>query len=153
VAKEIDKGKWAEKQVQEVLDSRSGNCVGFCYHRFPDSRSARNMIANQPSDFLVSLIDSVGFNRTIYLEVKESQNPNRLPKAKIGQYGSLYKFFLTRADVIVLIYMSAHKHWVFLEATQDNDELFCYEECPASFLLNNRKTYPTAAAALSEFFK
>lgn len=148
-----DPGKWAEREAQLWLEGCSQQSFDFAWHRFPDAKAARGALAAQPSDYLVSLVDSVGFNRTVYLEVKETAQANRLPKTKISQYGMLKKFFWTRADVIVLIYMSAHQHWVYLEATQDNDELFCYEECPASFLLNDRKTYPTAAAALQEFFK
>lgn len=149
----LDPGKWAEREAQLWLEASSQQAHDFAWHRFPDAKSARGALAAQPSDFLVSLVDSVGFNRTVYLEVKETAQERRLPKAKISQYGMLKKFFWTRADVMVLVYMSAFKHWVYLEATQDNDELFCFDECPPSFLIDNRKTYPTAAAALEEFFK
>jgi hypothetical protein len=153
MAKPLAPGKQAEKEVAIWLESCSQQDSGFAFHRFPDARAARGALAAQPSDFLVSLIDKIGFNRTVYLEVKETAQERRLPKAKISQYGSLMKFFWTRADVVVLIYMSQFKHWVFLEATQDNDELFDFPETPTSFLLTGKKTFATAAEALSEIFR
>ena len=151
--KALDPGKWAEKEAQTWLESCSKKAYDFAWHRFPDARSARGALAAQPCDFLVSLVDKVGFNRTVYLEVKETAEERRLPKAKIGQYGFLKKLHWTRADVMILVWMSKHKHWVYLEATQDNDDLFHFDECPPSFMLATQKTFPTAAAALQEFFK
>ncbi len=141
-------GKWAEKEAQSHLESCSRQSHDFAYHRFPDARAARGALAAQPSDFLVSFASRNG-NRTIYLEVKESQNPNRLSKAKIGQYGMLLKFHLTNAEVLVLVFMSTHNKWVYLTG----DDLFSYETCPASFPLTNLPTYASAAEALEEYFK
>jgi mRNA-degrading endonuclease RelE of RelBE toxin-antitoxin system len=141
-------GKWAEKQVALVLDQCSNGSSSFAWHRLPDARSARGLLAAQPSDMIVSFATKHG-NRTIYLEVKETKDIRRLQKAKIGQYGLLYKFWLTQAHVLVLVFMSTHQQWVMLTGRQ----LFCYDECPPSFLLTDLKPYDTAAEALSAYFE
>ena len=141
-------GKWAEKQAALYLEECSRESSYFAWHRFPDARAARGLLAAQPADFLVSFKSFYG-NRTIYLEVKECANPKRLPKAKIGQYGLLYKFWLTGAHVLVLVFMSATGKWVGL----DGETLFQYDECPASFPLHDLKTYDSAAEALADYFK
>lgn len=145
----LDPGKQAEKDVAVWLETCSQQDAGFAWLRFPDARSAMGRVAAQPADYLVSVAVEDGLNRTVYLEVKETANPSRLPKAKIGQYGMLRKFYWTNAHVLVLVYMSAHQQWVYLTG----DDLFCFEDCPASFPLTNLPQYDTAAAALEEYFK
>lgn len=141
----LSPGKWAEKEVQSALEGLSSANWNFAFHRFPDAKSARGALASQPSDYLVC----DGDMGTFFLEVKESSNPTRLPKAKVSQWGTLYKFDLAGANVVVLVYQSAHKHWVYLT----NDDLFSSEDCPASFVLTGRKSFSTAAEALQEIFK
>lgn len=145
----LDPGKQAEKDVAVWLETCSQQDAGFAWLRFPDARSAMGRVAAQPADYLVSVAVEDGLNRTVYLEVKETANPSRLPKAKIGQYGMLRKFYWTNAHVLVLVYMSAHQQWVYLTG----DDLFCFEDCPASFPLTNLPQYDTAAEALEEYFK
>jgi hypothetical protein len=149
--KKFDAGKWAEKETASWLESRSQQDVGFAWHRFPDARAAMGRLSAQPSDFLVSLATTSG-NRTAYLEVKETAQERRLPKSKVGQYGLLRKFYWTKAEVMVLIYMSAKKKWCYLQADQYVDDLFHYEDCPASFPIADLPTYDTAAEALESFF-
>ena len=143
-----DMGKWAEKQAALFLEQCSRECSTFAWHRFPDARAARGLLAAQPSDLLLSF-GTKGGNRTVFLEVKECANPRRLPKAKIGQYGMLLKFWLTQAHVLVLVFMSATSKWVWM----DGPRLFSYAECPASFPLHDLKPYDSAAEALSAYFK
>jgi len=143
-----DMGKWAEKQAALFLEQCSKESSEFAWLRFPDARAARGLLAAQVADFLVSFMGNDS-NRTVYLEVKECANPTRLPKAKIGQYGLLYKFWLTGAHVLVLVYMSKTQQWVRLTG----DELFCYDECPPSFLLTNLQPYALAERALSDYFE
>ncbi len=144
----LDPGKQAEKDAAAWLEQCSKEDAGFAWHRLPDARSAMGRVAAQPSDFLVSVAVEDGLNRTVYLEVKETANPARLPKAKIGQYGMLQKFYWTNAHVLVLVYMSAHQKWVYMTGAQ----LFCFEDCPASFLLTRLRRFDTAADALQEYF-
>ena len=148
----FDAGKWAEKEVQAWLEAKSAADAGFAWHRFPDARAARGALAAQPCDFLVSGATLGGGNRVVFLEVKETAQKSRLPKAKISQYGTLKKFYWTNAEVVVLVYMSEHQKWVMLQATQEIDDLFHYDECPASFDLSQLDTYETASEALESFF-
>ena len=141
--KKQEKGKWAEKEVQACLEALSKQTVALAWHRLPDSHASRNFISAQPADYV-----AIADGKTYWLEIKETQNPTRLPKAKVSQWGTLYKFHLAGAHVRVLVFQSAHNHWVFL----DNDDLFNFEDCPASFLLTGLKTFPTAAKALEEIF-
>lgn len=147
--KKFDPGKWAEDKVSEWLEECSKQDAGFAWHRFPDARAAQGRLAAQPSDFLVSVAVKGGGNRTVYLEAKETAQERRLPKAKIGQYGKLLKFYWTNAEVLVLVYMSSHQKWVYLT----NDDLFSYEDCPASFPLTNLPTFASAKEALEDYFK
>ena len=149
----FDPGKWAEDKVSEWLQECSLQDAGFAWHRFPDARAAQGRLAAQPADFLVSVAVEGGGNRTVYLEAKETAQERRLPKAKIGQYGMLRKFYWTNAEVLVLVYMSAYQKWCYLQANQLIDDLFCYEDCPASFPLTNLPQYDSAAEALEEYFK
>ncbi len=152
--KKFDPGKWAEKEAAIWLETCSQQDAGFAWLRFPDARSAMGRVAAQPADYLVSVATAKRMgNRTVYLEVKETANPSRLPKVKLSQYGMLQKFFWTNAEVLVLVYMSAHKKWVILQANFDRDDLFSYETCPASFPLTNLPQYDTAAEALEDYFK
>lgn len=141
-------GKWAEKQVALVLEQCSNESIEFAWFRFSDARAARGLLAAQPADYLVSFMGNY-HNRTVFLEVKECADPRRLPKAKIGQWGMLYKFWLTGAHVLVLVFMSKVQKWVRLTG----DELFCYDECPPSFLLTNLQPYALAERALSDYFE
>ncbi len=137
-------GKWAEKQVQTWLESRSATSFSFGWHRFPDARAARGALAAQPSDMLV-----VHTGVVMFLEIKESKETKRLPKAKVSQYGALLKFHLAGAKVAVLIFRSSLVDWVYIT----NEHLFEHEECPPSFPFEGRPSFPSAAAALQEIFK
>ena len=137
-------GKWAEKEAQTFLTQASNYTTDLAWHRLPDAKASRNFISAQPSDFVV-----IHKGVTTWLEIKETANPIRLPKAKVSQWGTLYKFHLAGANVVVLVYQSAHKHWVYLT----NDDLFSSEDCPASFVLTGRKSFSTAAEALQEIFQ
>ena len=147
----FDAGKWAEKQAQLWLEAASARDSSLAFHRFPDARAARGALAAQPSDFLISKGTPGGFNRTIYLEVKETAQIRRLPKAKVGQYGMLKKFYWTNAEVLVAVYMSEYKNWVYLQANQDVDDLFYFDECPPSFDLAHLEHYPTINDILREY--
>ena len=139
-----DKGKIYEKIVSKELEGLSSRIQGFAWHRLPDAKASRNFISAQPSDMVV-----IYKGVTTWLEIKSTMNPTRLPKAKVSQWGTLYKFHLAGANVVVLVYQSAHKHWVYLT----NGDLFSSEDCPASFVLTGRKSFSTAAEALQEIFQ
>lgn len=136
-----DKGKATEKRVQVYLESRSRASTDFAWHRFPDSRAARGALAAQPSDFLVGIAGAMTF-----LEVKETKEKHRLPKASVSQYGALLKWHLAGFRVLVVVYRSELQDWTYL----DNDDLFGYDVCPPSFPFHVSRTYPNDLVLLEE---
>lgn len=141
-----DKGKWAEKAVEEWLALQSASNVELAYHRFPDARAARGPLAAQPSDFLVAYR-----GRVILLEVKETVEKNRLPRSKISQYGKLQMFYWAGLNPAVLVFRSLYNDWVLFDQT----DLFTHgpaQATPTSFSFEGRTAWLTAAAALSDLF-
>lgn len=119
--KQFDSGKWAEEEVKKVLGERSSSDVTFAYHRYPDSRAARSALGPQPADYEVSWRPIGSFN----LEVKETGNPRRLAKSKIGQFGMLKKFWWAGKPAFILIYITPLSCWYVLtprDLFPDNDE-------------------------------
>lgn len=140
----IEKGKLAEKEVQKVLDAFTSENYDFKAMRMPDAHAARGFLAAMPSDYL-----AVFKGVTTFIEVKSTEQPTRLPKAKVSQYGYLKAFHLAGAKVLVIVHQPLLSRWVMLTG----DDLFSYEECPASFPLTNLPQYDTAAEVLEEYFK
>jgi hypothetical protein len=139
-----DRGKWAEAEVQKWLTQYSSRHVEMAWHRYPDARAARGALAAQPADFLVSILS--GSDPWVsHLEVKETENANRLPRGKISQFGMLYKFHLTGWDTFVLVYRSSRNNWTFF----NKHELFDLPGgAPTSFLFVSHRDFRTAADAL-----
>jgi len=144
VSSKANMGKWAEKEVQKALDSISASHFDLKAMRFPDARAARGFLSAMPSDYL-----AVFRGVTTFIEVKSSEQPLRLPKAKVSQYGYLKAFHLAGACVLVIVHQPLLQRWVYLTGEQ----LFSYEDCPPSFPLTNLPTYASAAEALGEYFK
>lgn len=134
------KGTWAEARVKEWLEASSAALLGFAWHRYPDSKAARNYLVAQPSDFEI-VWDGVPFK----LEVKESGEKHRLPRSRIGQWAVLRKFWLAKARVIVLVYRTDLNHWVYY----DGSDLFNWEEAPNSYVLGDRRVFSSAEEALT----
>lgn len=141
--KKPDPGKMAEKAAEDWLKVKSAASISFAYHRLPDARSARGALASQPADF-----QACNKGAFAYLEVKETKQTLRLPKAKVSQWGTLNAWHLAGCASYVLVYRSALADWVTLGPA----ELFNYDDVPASFPMAALKSYPTAAAALQEIF-
>jgi hypothetical protein len=140
--KPLDPGKWAEKQAKDWLEAESNRVLTFAWHRYPDAKAARGALAAQPADFLVAN------NATYHLEVKETKEVNRLPKAKVRQYGMLLKFSLAGIKPYVVVYRSERKDWLYFSAA----ELFCFDACPPSFDMTHRPTFATCGDLLKEIF-
>lgn len=149
MSKYADMGKWAEAEASVWLEARSAREAEFAWHRFPDSRSARNPLPAQPADFLVGWAPAGRALRLpTLLEVKETANVSRLPKDKIGQYGKLRMFHMAGYTVVVLVFRSHHNDWVVINHLQ----LFPADGLPKSFPFAGLVTFPTAAAALDRLF-
>lgn len=138
-----DRGKWAETQTRLALETLSTRRTSIAYHRFPDARSARGALANQPADMLVS-----SRGRAVMLEVKQTAQVHRLPRSKVSQWPTLRKFWLAGMGAYVIVYRSALADWVLL----DSAALFNHDEAPASFPFSGLQSYPSAAAALESIF-
>ena len=143
-----DPGKATEAAVQVWLGTEAAADSAFAYHRYPDARAARGVLAAQPADFLVAR-KVCGVRLVWHLEVKETALDRRLPKAKLGQYGKLKMFWLAGIEPVVVIYRSSVKDWVYLSAA----ELFEHDECPASFPLSDLQSFPTLNDIMTEIFK
>jgi hypothetical protein len=149
--KNDDLGKWAEGETQKWLTKRAESELGFAWHRMPDARSARGALAAQPGDFITARKVDGREPRTVWLEVKETAEERRFPRAKVAQWAKLRRFWIAGNDVIVLVYRSMFKDWTYLRAR----ELFIYDgdEAPKSFPFEGRPTFPTHNEALDEIYK
>lgn len=144
-SKNADKGKAAEGLVQDWLEARSKNDVDFAWHRFPDARSARGALAAQPSDTLV-----IKQGEPTFLEVKETAEAKRFPRAKIRQYGALRKMHWAGAVVIVLVHRSLYQDWTIFQACDlfpDADDI-----TPTSFPFEGKTFYASHQLALKRIF-
>jgi len=142
-------GKRAERAVQEWLTERSARDVRFAFHRYPDSHAARGILSAQPADYLVARWATFDRSEATNLEVKETSEVTRLPRAKITQYGKLKMFDMAGFRTVVIVYLSAKKMWTYFE----RDTLFPNtEQTPTSFPFEGRPLYPTAAEALQYIF-
>lgn len=70
-------GKDFERTLEGVFDSLQRS-HGFRYHKFVDSHAAGNLVASQPSDYLVALGSQMAF-----VEAKASAVETKLQKAMI----------------------------------------------------------------------
>ncbi|UCV26708.1 hypothetical protein [Ferribacterium limneticum] len=106
------RGKLAEKKVDEVLKRFNEMYLGVAYHRYPDARSARGSLKAQPADYLVASAP-----KAYHLEVKEMAHDFRLPKDKIAQLPLLKKFKLAGIDFGVIILHTETKLWRYVPAS------------------------------------
>lgn len=142
MAKLLDPGKQAEKDVEDWLKAASSASFQVAYHRFPDARAARGALAAQPSDFLLWY-----YGTAFFLEVKETKQVSRLPLAKVSQYGKLKQFHLAGALVRVIIYMSELKKWTVLRNFHLFEEL---DGTPTSFDLKPLPKFDTLDECMRE---
>jgi hypothetical protein len=140
-------GKWGEKQVGKWLEARSTSEAGFAYHRYPDARAARGALPAQPADFLVAYRTPLR-SSAIHLEVKETAQKTRLPRAKVSQFGKLQMFHWAGFRTLIVVYRSLFNDWTYFVP----HDLFTTEEPPASFPFVEGRSFPTAEALLDSLF-
>lgn len=149
-SRHADSGKAAEKQAEAWLMQRSAGLHEFAYHRYPDARAARGALAAQPADYLVA----AGRAGVFHLEVKETGEERRLPKAKVSQYGKLLMFWWAGIQPLVLVYRSRFNDWTYFTARElfppssDRQTI----DTPTSFPFAGRPTFVSATLALDEMF-
>ena len=100
-----NRGKNSEKIVDDLF-KKWNRKASFCYHRLPDSRSARGAIKAQPGDFLFF---SGGYGGVV--EVKETQHAYRLARDKVPQLPTLHKFEMAGAKCVVLVHHYLEGIW------------------------------------------
>jgi hypothetical protein len=154
--KKWEPGKFAERCVQDWLEARCRMYRDFAWHRYPDSRSARNPIAAQPSDFLAAQLEGrperyLRRTKAVHIEVKEVAEQTRLPRSKIRQYGKLKLFDWAAFDTIVIVFITSLNKWCYLNAPQlfDYDE----DELPVSFNLRSQETFELCDDILNFTFR
>lgn len=101
-----NRGKVAEKKVQDWLKRLNEEVAQFAWLRLPDARSAMGRLAAQPSDFIV--FSPAG---ATFLEVKEIAHDRLLPFGKLPQLADMKKFQLAGCRSTVLVYHTTSKRW------------------------------------------
>jgi hypothetical protein len=133
------RGKNAERLVKSALDKLNEEIFEFAWHRYPDTRASRGMIAAQPCDYLLSC---AGYAH--HLEVKEIEDEKemRFPRKRLTQLPLLTKFAHAGIDFGVLIYHSRRREWRFIY-----ERVFLANDAP-SLDLAAFPAYPNAREAL-----
>ena len=106
-----DRGKRAEKMVQDYLQKLSERDANFDYLRLPDSKSAMGRFKSMPADFSWYYPGRHGL-----IEVKETQHDYRIAKDKIPQLARMKKRVLAGGLCLILVYHSTTKLWRCLNA-------------------------------------
>lgn len=101
-----ERGKWAERQVQDYLAACSAKDAHLDWERLPDSRSSMGRVAAQVADFAFF---APGIHGVI--EVKTSGHDFRLARAKLSQLPRMRKRFLAGGRCFVVVYHSTMKKW------------------------------------------
>jgi hypothetical protein len=135
----LSRGKWAEARAEEWLEGMAHQRA-FTWHRYPDTRSARAIIAAQPADY-----EFVYAGTPFKLEVKESGEKHRLPKAAVGQWPVLRRFWMAGTCVLVLVYRTGLDCWLVL----GDSTLFPEGDPPKSWAFEGHRTFATAHEALA----
>ena len=130
------RGKFAEKEVEKVLEQYNRTHLNFAYHRLPDARSARNFLKAQPADFMYWW-DGVGG----FIAVKGTKHSSRLAKVKISRRPTLKKFAMAGARSCVIVFLSTLQKWRIAALS------FFVDEVP-SWDLSPLPTFDSAEEAL-----
>lgn len=104
--KTADRGKSAEKAVQDYLTSLSDADAHFDFLRLPDARSAMGRMKSMPADFEFFAPGVHGL-----IEVKETAHDYRLSSSKVTQLPMIRRRMLAGGRGIVLVHHSTTKLW------------------------------------------
>ena len=134
------RGKVAEKAVQEILELWNVKKAAFAFERLPDARAARGALKAQVSDFMIGLTTDTG-RHFVLLEVKECKHPHRLPRDKVAQLPRIKKWVRACAAGLVLVNHTEIGKWRIVNSLD-------LESGVPSWDLSAYPTYDTAWAAL-----
>lgn len=136
-----ERGKAAERMVEDLLERWKGTHLRFFYERLPDARAARGYIKAQLCDYLAWYrVDTE--RRSITLEVKQTEHDYRITKDHLDQLPRLRAVALAGAYGVVLVFHSTLNKWRAMPVSYFDGPI------PASWDLRNVPTYDTAADAL-----
>ena len=130
-------GKETEAMVLEVL-TEFNKRVGFAFHRLPDAKSARGVLAAQAADFIVAS------GRGLFLEVKAIKHAFRLPRDKVRQLPTLKKFEMAGMPGVIVVHHYIEGVWRCFLAKD-------LELGLPSWDLRPFPTFPSAELALSAY--
>ena len=105
-SKEADKGKEAEKAVQDVLDALSADHADLDYLRLPDARACMGRARAMPADYEVFAPGLHGL-----LEVKETTHDFRVARAKVTQLPMMRKRVLAGGKCYLVVHHSTLGKW------------------------------------------
>lgn len=103
------RGKKAEDVVESILEELNTRHLRFAYERLPDARAAGGRLKAQLCDYLIWINLQGAYS--IQLEVKETEHPCRLEKAKVGQLSRMRKVAAAGGFGFVLTHHSTLRQW------------------------------------------
>lgn len=127
-----NRGKSAERQVHDVLDTFNSRIAGFCFNRVPDAHAAGGRFPAQAGDFQAFLrgeymprgVDSCEeivwnfskhgpHSRNFIIEVKETAHEYRLPSKNYdeGKVGRVQKRVWAGTEAVVAVLHTGSKVW------------------------------------------
>jgi hypothetical protein len=133
-------GRETEKLVEDQLRELNKKLT-FAWHRLPDAKSSRGMVAAQPADYLY-FAKGVGGG---FIEVKALKHETRLPRARVTQLATLNKFGHAGAASFVLIHHYTIGVWRVVEVCDLEPQV-------ASWCVSGEKSFNSAAEALQYLF-
>lgn len=100
----------AGKEVEHLAERALNNLKGVWWHRFPDSKSARNWLPPQPADYVV-----VGPGKTVFLEVKGVKSGGTLAVSRVPQLPTLNKLVAAGGSATILVHKYMDGLWIVLD--------------------------------------
>lgn len=110
-----DRGKQAEKLVQEFLDEWVARSAHHEYERLVDTKAAGRIIKASAADFQYYASGGAGQSHHGLIEVKETKHEYRLEHGRITQLPRLRKREKCGGRCFVLLYHSTIKQWRVLD--------------------------------------
>lgn len=108
------RGKTAQKLVQDYFKIINERFATFSYMRIPDARAAGGRLGKVCGDFLCWWLDTDGdyrFNYSVPLEVKSTKHDYRLPAKSVPQLPALKKLAKSGAQPYVLVLFKGIGKW------------------------------------------
>jgi hypothetical protein len=104
--KTADRGKAAERAVNDYLVKFAQDRLHFDWMRYPDAKSAGGRMKAMPADFEFCMPGAHGL-----LEIKETAHAFRLSKSKVPQLAKLRLRTFAGGKCVLVVYHSVNKEW------------------------------------------